>query len=127
MNAGVRVEGLNELVRSSRRVDKDLPKQMRVIHLKVGAPVAARAEALSPRLTNRLSGSVKATATQRVAQVRAGGARVPYAGVIHWGWPAHNIEPQKFLLEAISASHAEVLQIYELEMERFVERTWESI
>jgi len=36
--------------------------------------------------------------------VQAGRASVPYAGPIHWGWPARNIEPQPFLTDAAVAT-----------------------
>ena len=29
---------------------------------------------------------------------------MPYAGPIHWGWPAHHIEAQPFLSDAAKAT-----------------------
>ena len=38
---------------------------------------------------------------------------VPYAGVIHFGWPRHNIEPQPFLYDALDRRSDEVIKLYE--------------
>ncbi len=36
-----------------------------------------------------------------------------YAGVIHFGWPRHNIEPQPFLYDALDKRFDEVVRVYE--------------
>jgi hypothetical protein len=45
--------------------------------------------------------------------VRAGRTSVPYAGPIHFGWPAHNIEPTPFLYDALDQRRSEVIDLYE--------------
>jgi hypothetical protein len=46
--------------------------------------------------------------------VSAGRSRtVPYAGPIHYGWPARNIESQPFLLDAMGAKEGEVIRQYQ--------------
>jgi len=42
----------------------------------------------------------------RVAVARAGGARVPYAGVQHYGWPARGITAHPFLTQAVQATRS---------------------
>ena len=48
--------------------------------------------------------------------VRAGFARVPYAGPIHFGWRKRNIQPQPFLYEALDKRRNEVFDRYNKEV-----------
>ncbi len=56
------------------------------------------------------------------AAVAAGKRRTPYAGVIHFGWPKHNIEPQPFLYKALDRRYDEVVAIYEKRLDDLVKR-----
>src|SRR5690606_19193897 len=80
--------------------------------LREGALVVAKA-ARPPVLTGRLFMSIRPTATKTTGVVRAGGARVPYAGPIHWGWRRRNISPQPFLVTALAARQPQAVQILE--------------
>lgn len=52
----------------------------------------------------------------------AGGAAVPYAGPIHWGWPSHNIEPQPFIAAAAQDTEPQWLGLYERDVQRTLDR-----
>jgi hypothetical protein len=125
MAEGIRVEGLSLLIRNLRKVNSDYPKEAKAIHLKVAEPVASVARRRVPRRSSRLAGTIRAQSTQRVARVAAG-ARLKYAGVIHYGWPGHNITAQPFLADALRESQHEVLRVYEVEMDRFIDRAWQD-
>jgi hypothetical protein len=58
--------------------------------------------------TGALAGSIRAGRGKTKAVVRAGGAKAPYAGVIHYGWPARNIAPHPFLTDALSRRHEQI-------------------
>jgi hypothetical protein len=45
-----------------------------------------------------------------------------YAGVIHFGWPRHNIEPQPFLYDALDKRFDEVTKLYELRIAALVQK-----
>jgi len=94
-------------------MDRSLPRQLTVIAAKAAIPVAATGRDLAPKLSGRLAGSVRPGGSQRGAVVRAGRGAVPYAGVIHFGWPRHNIRPQPFLYEAIDRRRDDVVRAYE--------------
>jgi hypothetical protein len=66
-----------------------------------------------PRRTGRLAASERAAGTQAAAIVRAGGARVPYAGPIHWGWPLRNIAAQPWIQEAAESTEGRWLATYQ--------------
>ena len=43
---------------------------------------------------------MRASRLAKGVRVSVGRATVPYAGAIHWGWPARNISAQPFLTDA---------------------------
>ena len=121
----VKVEGLRELSKALRAVDKKLPKEVAKIHKKIAGPVAKKAAAKAPRgKTGRLSASIKAYGTQKAAAIGAGVRLPPYAGVIHYGWPAHNIKAAPFLTEALHESERDMVNSYEVELEDFINAVW---
>ncbi len=46
------------------------------------------------------------------AIIRAGKKSVPYAGVIHWGWPRKNIVAQPWLTEAAASTESTWVDAY---------------
>lgn len=66
-----------------------------------------------PVLSGRLSGTIRAGRGKTKAVVRAGGARAPYAGVIHYGWPERDIAPQPFLSAALQSERSDVFRALE--------------
>jgi len=79
-----------------------------------GAKIVER-EAVTqvPVRTGALRQSIRSTGTLRDGVVRAGKARVPYAGPIHFGWTARNIRPQPFMYDALDARLPEVLEVFD--------------
>ena len=55
-----------------------------------------------------LAGSIRAGRGKTKSVIRAGKARVPYAGVTHYGWPARNIAPHPFLTDALQQEASEI-------------------
>ena len=47
---------------------------------------------------------------------------VPYAAPIHWGWRAHNIQPNPFLTQGISASQDRWSAAYEKDLQADLDR-----
>lgn len=104
-----------------------MPKKLRNIHKQVATPVADRARALAPKLTGRLSRSIRPLGSQKVARVAAGGVAVPYAGPIHYGWPARNILAQPFLTDAVYQMLPASILTYKMMLESEMRQGWESI
>ena len=94
--AGVKVEGARQLRRSLRQAGQDMT-QLKELHRRIGGVVSTRGTTRAPRVTGRLAGNIRVGATQTASIVRVGGARVPYANPIHWGWKARGIKPRPFL------------------------------
>jgi len=99
-----KVEGLDNLVRTLNRASVDL-SDLKDANRAAGETVASEASTRAPRgKTGKLAASVRAARQVRRARVMVGGARVPYAGPIHWGWPSRNITAQPFAAIAAQAT-----------------------
>lgn len=109
----VRIQGLSQLLRALEQLDDAAKDDLKMVGLQAAQPVVAAARQTVPVMTGALSSSIRAVKSTRGVKVRAGGVRVPYAKAIHFGWPSHNIKPNKFLFRAVDRSIDEVTSIYE--------------
>lgn len=100
-----RVEGLRKTIRDLERAGAQTQDMRELMH-SLGSIVVRAADA--PVLTGRLASTIRAGKGKTKAVVRAGGARARYAGVRHYGWPARNIEPARFLVEALQETREQV-------------------
>lgn len=108
---GIEVEGLKEL-RKQLKAAGESYADLKDAGLEAATVVSDAAKGIVPQRTGALAGSIRPAGQAKGAVVRAGKGGVPYAGVIHFGWPAHNIEPQPFLYEAADSRLSEVEDIY---------------
>jgi hypothetical protein len=116
----VQVSGLKEVAKALRqapaRLDKRLKKANQTAITRAVVPAVKKG---APRKSGRLARSVRGLATAKRAQLAVGSnVRVPYAGVINFGWPAHNIQPQEFIYRGIEQSRDEILDIYVDELDQ---------
>jgi uncharacterized protein YcsI (UPF0317 family) len=102
----VRVEGLDRLIRTLKKAGRDI-SDLTEAHARAGRTVAAAAIGRVPRRTGKLAATIRPAKQARRARVMAGRAAVPYAGPIHWGWPARHISSQPFVSEAATATEPE--------------------
>ena len=110
--ARVQVTGAKELRRALKRMGADL-SDLTKINREAAETVLKTARDRAPVQTGRLRRSLKAGATTTRGTVSAGGGLVPYAGPIHFGWPARNIEPNTFIYDALDEKKGEVVSKYE--------------
>lgn len=115
------VSGLRETVRSLEKVGIDAA-DMKAVFESIGDMVRAEAARLAPRRTGRLADSIKPSKTKNKAAVRAGGARVPYAGAINYGWKAHGIAPALFLQRAIDANTDRAIDMMESGLDEIIRK-----
>lgn len=109
----LQIEGLRELQRALRNFADDSRNDMKETHRKAGQLVVDGATRLVPVRSGALLASLKSMPTQRQGRVRVGSAAVPYAGAIHFGWPARNIKPNPFIYAVLDERRDEVLRVYE--------------
>jgi hypothetical protein len=117
---GVKVQGLRELTRAMTQigVPKEAIKEAGKI---AGQKVMNEAKTLVPVRTGKLRDSIRlgATAAGQVT-IRAGGARVPYANPIHWGWFKRYIKPNPFFAKALGYTRDEIYQTYFTQLEEHI-------
>jgi hypothetical protein len=85
MEEAIQVRGLTEFVRSLRKINTDLPRELRVA-LNVGANLVV--DWAQPRVAHKsgkAARSVRASSTRTAARVTGGGARVPYYPWLDFG------------------------------------------
>lgn len=103
----IRVEGLRtaqrQLAAAGASAD-DLKDLMQSI----GSIVVGAAN--PPSRSGQLASTIRAGRGKTKAVVRAGGAKAPYAGVIHYGWPARGIPARPFLTDALQANRSRIFE-----------------
>lgn len=109
----IRVDGLKELNKALRGLSSDSRNDMKETHRRAGQIIVDGAARLVPVRSGALLASLRSAPTQRQGRVRVGSAAVPYAGPIHFGWPARNIRPNPFIYAVLDQRREEVLRLYE--------------
>lgn len=115
------VDGLRKLRADLRRMGDDLG-DLKDANADAARLVAAAAEQRAPKRTGALAASGRGNRAAGRAQVLFGGARVPYAAVVHYGWPAHHIAPHPFVIEAARDTEPEWLQLYQAGIDKALDR-----
>ena len=118
MASGVKVEGLRQTVRSLERFGVDVA-DLKAAFKRIGNMVVREAVSLTPTLTGRLAASIRASNTKNKSEVRAGSAKVVYAGVQHYGG-YNNIEPHPFLTKAVDRNETKTVQVLEHELKSLI-------
>lgn len=114
MKPTVQVEGAAKLRRTLKAAGSDLG-DLKDAHAQ--AAKIAEGAVHAPRRTGLLAGTVRSSGTKTAGILRAGRASVPYAGVIHWGWPKRGIPARPFLSDAATSSEPRWLPVYEAAIE----------
>jgi hypothetical protein len=115
------VEGARELRKALRSVDGGTA-DLKAVHAEAAQIVERRAAQIVPKRSGDLGGTVRSSGTTTAGVVRAGFARVPYAGPIHFGWARRNISPQPFLYDALDKRRAEVIEAYETQVAGLIKK-----
>lgn len=115
MASAVQVKGLRETVRSLERLGTEV-QDLKDAFKRIGNIVVKEAQARAPKLSGALAGSIKASNTKNKSNIRAGSAKVVYAGVQNWGWPAHSITGMHYLDGAAAAKRQEVVHALDEEL-----------
>lgn len=111
----VQVHGGRQFRRELRILGGAFPKAMAEVHHKAADIVAKEGErnARAFQRTGRLADSIKSRKRTASAAVSAGtNVRVPYAGVIEFGWEEHGIEPNSYMYKALNDTEDEFLDEY---------------
>jgi hypothetical protein len=117
----VEVRGVKELRKTMKQAGEDL-SDLKDVNQAAGNLVVGIAQGMAPSVSGALAGSIRASRAAGGVSIKAGSARVPYAGPIHWGCPARNIRESLFLTNAASQSEAEWVEMYYQGLEKIIDR-----
>jgi hypothetical protein len=117
----IEVEGRRELVRALGKMG-ERSGQLREVHSRLAVPLAMAARGETPVRSGTLVRTVRANASQKALQLRAGSKSVPYAGAIHYGYPRRGIEPNPFLIRARDAMRGDILDAYNRYMAELIDK-----
>lgn len=115
----VTVKGIGRLNRALAKAGSDAGNMRELMH-SIGMIAVREAQARVPVLTGTLRDNIRAGRGKTKAVVRAGGARVPYAGVIHYGTPDNAYQPTNFLITAIQTRRGEILNRFNQGLEQIL-------
>lgn len=110
------IEGLREVQKALNKFSNATRKEMQSTHLKAAEIVVVASKRFVPIKTGALAQSIRPAAVMSGGRVKVGSASVPYAGPIHFGWPARRIKPQPFVYDALDTRRGEVSRLYEKRM-----------
>lgn len=85
MTSRIDTTGLREFQAALRRIDADLPKQLRLVLNEAAGIIVDYAQAHIEVKTGRARATIKARSSQRAAAVSIGGARAPYVPWLDFG------------------------------------------
>lgn len=110
--------GTDEVRRKIRRMQDAVSKtsatsELKTMHAEAAKLVQGDAARIVPVRSGTLRNTLRSTGTVKSGVVRAGFAKVPYAGPIHFGWPARNIRPNPFLYKAADARADDVVNLFD--------------
>ena len=131
-NAGYYVVGARELRAALARAELDV-EDLKSANQRVSDFVAGVARFMAPvGETGNLQLSIRGTRQVGRAVVRAGNARVPYAGNRHWGWPTRPnprkgwrggpIKADYFIVDAARQSEDQWLPIYIADINAIIDK-----
>lgn len=109
--AGITIQGVKEVKDSLDKLARDLESNIE-LNKELSTTLSQKASALAPRLTGALASSVQGNPSAEKAQILAGSAAVPYAGVQEYGWPARNIQAQPYLNPAVNNNMGYIIEKY---------------
>ncbi len=81
----IQIDGLKEIQKALKAVDKEAPKQLRIALNDVAQIVVTKGSALVPRRSGRAARSWKAKSTRTESRVSYGGKGAPYMPWLDWG------------------------------------------
>ena len=111
MAEAITIQGVKEVTDSLNKLARNLESNIE-LNKELSTTLSQKASALAPRLTGALASSVQGNPSAEKAQILAGSAAVPYAGVQEYGWPEKNIKAQPYLNPAVNNNMGYIIEKY---------------
>jgi len=84
-DATLKIDGIRDLQKALRQIDRDLPKQLAAGLAEAADIVAGAARVKVPVRSGRAAASIKTRKSQRAAVLAVGGTKAPYFGWLDFG------------------------------------------
>lgn len=117
----ITITGVKEVTDTLNKLGKDLESNIE-LNKELSTTLSQKASALAPRLTGALASSVVGNPSAEKAQIMAGSAAVPYAGVQEYGWPEKNIQAQPYLRPAIHNNMGYIIEKYNESIQKAIKK-----
>lgn len=85
MAGAIRIKGLDQFNRNLRRMDRELPKGLRIALNEAADAVIDEARPDIPRRTGRAQAAIRGKSTRTLSRVSGGNARAPYYPWLDFG------------------------------------------
>lgn len=121
MAEAITVNGIKEVTDSLKKLNKDLESNIE-LNKELSTTLSQKASALAPKLTGALASSVVGNPSAEKAQILAGSAAVPYAGVIEYGWPDRNRNAQPYLNPAVNNNMGYIIEKYNDSIQKAIQK-----
>ena len=115
------IKGVQDVKNTLDKLGKDLESNTE-LNKELSSTLSQKASALAPRLTGALASSVKGNPSAEKAQILAGSAAVPYAGVQEYGWPEKNIQAQPYLRPAVYNNMGYIIEKYNESIQKAIKQ-----
>jgi phage gpG-like protein len=109
--ANISIQGVKEVIDTLNKLGRDIESNIE-LNKELSTTLSQKASAMAPKLTGALASSVVGNPSAEKAQILAGSAAVPYAGVIEYGWPDRNIQAQPYLNPAVNDNMGYIIEKY---------------
>jgi len=119
--ANITITGVKEVKDTLDKLGSDLESNIE-LNKELSATLSQKASALAPRLTGALASSVQGNPSAEKAQILAGSAAVPYAGVQEYGWPEKNINAQPYLRPAVHNNLGYIIEKYNDSIQKAIKK-----
>jgi phage gpG-like protein len=117
----ITITGVKEVTDTLNKLGRDLESNIE-LNKELSTTLSQKASALAPRLTGALASSVQGNPSAEKAQILAGSAAVPYAGVIEYGWPAKNKQAQPYLRPAVNNNMGYIIEKYNDSIQKAIKK-----
>ena len=125
-NEPLKIKNLNNVIRALKQLETPASEisaaGMEAAKIVIRYANLPQAVGGAPERTGALKRSMRPAKVQRGAKVRAGGAKVPYANPIHWGWFKRNIKPNPFFYRALGKNVDEIYKTYADQLRKLIQR-----
>ena len=108
----ITIQGVKEVTDSLNKLGRDLKSNLE-LNKELSLNLSQKASAMAPKLTGALASSIVGNPSAEKAQILAGSAAVPYAGVIEYGWPKKNIQAQPYLTTTVNNNLGYIVAKYQ--------------